>query len=52
VAILLMVIDGYSICAYWWLLMVVVLMTIGGYFINNYWWIFLLINRRPIQMQA
>jgi hypothetical protein len=36
-AIILMAIGGYSIIAYWWLLMVIVLVTIGGYFINSYW---------------
>jgi hypothetical protein len=35
VAILLMVIDGYSINGYWWLLVVILLMAIDGY-----WWLF------------
>jgi hypothetical protein len=30
-----MVIGGYSINGYWWLL----LMAIGGYSINGYWWL-------------
>jgi hypothetical protein len=45
VAILLRVIGGYYVNAYWWLfykwlLMVIILMVIGGYFINGYWWLF------------
>jgi hypothetical protein len=35
--IILLVIGGYFINAYSWLLMVIVLMAIGGYFINGYW---------------
>jgi hypothetical protein len=40
-AILLMVICGYSINGYWllfykWLLVVILLMIIGSYFINDY----------------
>ncbi len=35
VDILLMVIGGYFINDYWWLLMVI-LVAIGGYFINGY----------------
>jgi hypothetical protein len=30
------VIDGYYINGYWWLLMATILMAIGGYFINGY----------------
>jgi hypothetical protein len=33
--IILMVIGGYSIGGYWWLLMVIILMVIGGYFIMD-----------------
>jgi len=40
VAILLMVIDCYSINDYWWLLIGIVLMAIGAY----YWWILVVIN--------
>jgi hypothetical protein len=40
VAITLMVIGGYFVIGYWWLLMVIVLVAIGGYFINGYWWLF------------
>jgi len=41
VAILLMVIGGYSINGYWWLfykslLVVIILMVINGYYINGY----------------
>ncbi len=32
-----MAIGGYSINAYWWLLVATILMAIGGYFINAYW---------------
>jgi len=40
-----MVIDGYSINGYWWLLyewllVGILLMVIDGYFINGYWWLF------------
>jgi hypothetical protein len=36
-----MFIGGYSINAYWWLLLVaILLMLIGGYSINVYWWLF------------
>jgi hypothetical protein len=38
-AIILMVIDGYYIIGYWWLLMFIILMAIGGYYINGYWWL-------------
>jgi hypothetical protein len=34
-AILLMVIGGYSIGGYWWLLIDIILMAIGGYYING-----------------
>jgi hypothetical protein len=34
--IILMVIDGYYISGYWWLLMVIILMVIDGYYINGY----------------
>jgi hypothetical protein len=37
VAITLMVIGGYFVIGYWWLLMVIVLMAIDGYSINGYW---------------
>jgi hypothetical protein len=40
VAIILVLIGGYSINAYWWLLVVIILTTIGGYSINGYWWLF------------
>jgi hypothetical protein len=36
-AIILMVIDGYSIGGYWWLLIGIILMVIGGYSIGGYW---------------
>jgi hypothetical protein len=32
-----MVISGYSVGGYWWLLMAIILMAISGYFINDYW---------------
>ncbi len=32
-----MVIGGYFIFGYQWLLMVIILMPIGGYPINGYW---------------
>jgi hypothetical protein len=38
-AIILMVVGGYFINGYWWLLMVIILMVIGGYYINGYWWL-------------
>jgi len=31
-----MVIGGYFIGGYWWLLIDIILMAIGGYFINGY----------------
>jgi hypothetical protein len=31
-----MIIDGYSINGYWWLLVDILLMVIGGYYINGY----------------
>jgi len=34
--ILLVVINGYFINSYWWLLMAIILMAIGGYYINGY----------------
>jgi len=44
-----MVIGGYSINGYWWLLMAIILVVIGGYWwllmviifvaIGGYWWI-------------
>ncbi len=40
VAIILMVIGGYSIGGYWWLLIVIILVAIGGYYINGYWLLF------------
>jgi hypothetical protein len=36
VAITLMVISGYFVIGYWWLLMIIVLVVIGGYYINGY----------------
>jgi hypothetical protein len=36
VAILLMVINGYYISGYWFLLMAIILVTIGGYYIRAY----------------
>jgi len=30
------VINGYCISGYWWILMVILLMAIGGYFIDGY----------------
>jgi hypothetical protein len=35
-AILLMIIDGYSIGGYWCLLLVIILMAINGYYISGY----------------
>jgi hypothetical protein len=37
VVILSVVIGGYSINAYWWLLTGIILMAIGGYSIGGYW---------------
>ncbi len=37
VTIQLMVIDGYFINEYWWLLMAIILVFIDDYFINGYW---------------
>ncbi len=34
-----MIIDGYFIGGYWWLLIGIILMTIGGYSISGYWWL-------------
>jgi len=34
--ILLVVINGYFINGYWWLLMAILLMVVGVYFINGY----------------
>jgi hypothetical protein len=47
-AILLMVIVGYSISDYYWLFYckpwaVILLVAIDGYYINGYWWFFLLL---------
>jgi hypothetical protein len=47
-AILLMVIDGYFISGYLWLLMVIILVAIilmanGGYFVIGYWWLLMVI---------
>jgi hypothetical protein len=39
-AFILVVIGGYCIGGFWWLLMVTILTTISGYYINGYWWIF------------
>jgi len=42
VAIIWMVIDGYFVNGYWWILLffnVIILMAIGGYYINGYWWL-------------
>ncbi len=39
-AILLMIIDGYSIGGHWCLLMAIILVANGNYFISGYWWIF------------
>jgi hypothetical protein len=39
VAILLMVIGGYSIGGYWCLLLVIILMVISDYYIGGYWWL-------------
>jgi hypothetical protein len=38
--IILMLIDGYFVIRYWWLLMVIILVAIGGYSISGYWWLF------------
>jgi hypothetical protein len=37
------IINGYSICGYWWLLMVIVFVAIGEYFIGGYWWLLMII---------
>ncbi len=37
---LLMAIGEYYICEYWWLLIDIILVVIGDYYINGYWWIF------------
>jgi hypothetical protein len=34
-----MVIDGYFINGYWWLLMAILLMVINGYCIISYYWL-------------
>jgi hypothetical protein len=36
VVILLVIINGYFIDSYYWILMVILLVAIGGYFINGY----------------
>jgi hypothetical protein len=36
----LMVINGYSISGYWWLLIGFILVAIGDYSIGGYWWLF------------
>jgi hypothetical protein len=49
--IILMDIVGYSITAYWCLLMTIILVRIGGYYINaideyfviGYWWLLMVI---------
>jgi hypothetical protein len=35
-----MVVGGYFINSYWWLLMVTILVVIGGYSIVSHWWLF------------
>jgi hypothetical protein len=35
-----MIIGGYFINDYCWLLLAILLMDIGGYSINGYWWLF------------
>ncbi len=35
-----MIIIGYFVIEYGWLLMVIVLVDIGGYYMNDYYWIF------------
>jgi hypothetical protein len=39
VVILLIVIDGYFIGEYWWLLTAILLVAISGYSIGGYWWL-------------
>jgi hypothetical protein len=34
------VVGGYFINAYWWLLMVILFMAIGAYWWLFYWWLF------------
>jgi hypothetical protein len=37
-----MIISGYCISGYWWILVVfnvIILVGIGCYFINGYWWL-------------
>jgi len=36
VVILSVVIGGYYVNGYWWLLVTIILMAIGGYFIGGY----------------
>jgi hypothetical protein len=48
VVILLIVIGGYFVIAYWcllyqWLLVDILLLHIGGYSINGYWWLLIVI---------
>ncbi len=38
-----MVIDGYYIGGYWWLVIDIIIVTIGGYYINGYWWLIVII---------
>ncbi len=35
-----MVIGGYFVSGYWWLLIVITLVATSDYYINGYWWIF------------
>ncbi len=35
-----MIIIGYFVIEYGWLLMVIVLVDIGGYYMSDYYWIF------------
>jgi hypothetical protein len=37
--ILLMVINGYSIDGYWWLIMATISVVINDYSIGGYWWL-------------
>jgi hypothetical protein len=39
-----MVIGGYFVIGYWWLLIDIILMVIGGYFVIGYWWLLMVIN--------
>ncbi len=44
--IILVIVGGYSIGGYWWLLVVInviILVIVGGYSIGGYWWLLMLL---------